>query len=191
MGVHDIHMNQGNSGSFTKDDGVWQDGGLIFHFPKLSQWVAVFLAFQSQAWHTDDKTGHTITTPAPQPTPGQPAPAPVPGPVPAGSDVPLHIVGAMVNPAGGGIEKETVILLNASPNAVKLDGWAITDKAKNRQRLSGTIAPAATLTVALKPPVQLGNSGGTITLLDPNGLKVDGVAYTAAQAGKEGWVIVF
>ena len=27
-GVHDIHMNQGNNGRFTVDDGVWQDGGL-------------------------------------------------------------------------------------------------------------------------------------------------------------------
>ena len=31
-GVHDIHMNQGNSVSFTKDDGVWQDRGPDFSF---------------------------------------------------------------------------------------------------------------------------------------------------------------
>ena len=57
-GVHDIHMNQGNSGSFRGDDGVWQDGGLVLHLPAASRWVGVFLAFQSQAWHTDDTTGH-------------------------------------------------------------------------------------------------------------------------------------
>ncbi|MDQ1636126.1 MAG: hypothetical protein QOJ32_2935 [Frankiaceae bacterium] len=57
-GVHDIHMNQGNSASFTRDDGVWQDGALLFRFGE--QWSAVFLAFQSQSWHTDDRTGHTI-----------------------------------------------------------------------------------------------------------------------------------
>jgi hypothetical protein len=39
--------------------------------------------------------------------------------------------------------------------------------------------------------VQLGNQGGLITLLNPDGLKVDGVAYTQAQAGAEGWSIVF
>ena len=59
-GVHDIHMNQGNSGQFVRDDGVWQDGGLLLHFPTGDQWVAIFLAFQSQKWHTDDVTGHTI-----------------------------------------------------------------------------------------------------------------------------------
>jgi hypothetical protein len=28
-GIHDIHMNQGNSAAFRNDDGVWQDGGMI------------------------------------------------------------------------------------------------------------------------------------------------------------------
>ena len=66
-GVHDIHMNQGNHPRFTRDDGVWQDGALLFHFPSTDQWVAVFLAFQSQSWHTDDSTGHAITEPGPVP----------------------------------------------------------------------------------------------------------------------------
>jgi uncharacterized protein YukJ len=48
-GVHDIHMNQGNSQQFRGDDGVWQDGGLLLHFPTQDQWVAIFSAFQSQA----------------------------------------------------------------------------------------------------------------------------------------------
>ncbi len=45
--------------------------------------------------------------------------------------------------------------------------------------------------VPVTAPVQLGNRGGLITLLDPNGLKVDGVAYTQGQADAEGWSIVF
>lgn len=43
----------------------------------------------------------------------------------------------------------------------------------------------------VKPPVALGNKGGTITLVDANGLKVDGVAYTKDAASAEGWTIVF
>ena len=31
-GVHDIHMNQGISDRFRRDDGVWQDGGLLLRF---------------------------------------------------------------------------------------------------------------------------------------------------------------
>ena len=57
-GVHDIHMNQGNGAQFAEGDGVWQDGGLLFRFSGAQRWVAVFLAFQSQCWHTDDLTGH-------------------------------------------------------------------------------------------------------------------------------------
>ncbi|WSK73804.1 DUF2278 family protein [Streptomyces sp. NBC_01276] len=57
-GVHDIHMNQGNSGRFRSDNGVWQDGALFVHLPAENRWVAIFLAFRSQAWHTADDTGH-------------------------------------------------------------------------------------------------------------------------------------
>jgi hypothetical protein len=39
--------------------------------------------------------------------------------------------------------------------------------------------------------VTLGNGGGTITLLDTQGLEVDGVSYTAEQADDEGWALVF
>jgi uncharacterized protein YukJ len=58
-GVHDLHMNQGNSARFRADDGVWQDGALLIQLsqPALA-WAAVFLAFQSQAWRTDDVSGH-------------------------------------------------------------------------------------------------------------------------------------
>src|SRR5436190_22218545 len=82
-GVHDIHMNQGNSPKFKGDDGVFQDGGLLFHFPSQDQWVAMFLKFQSQAWHTDDATGHATAQaqpPAQPPTqpPAQPPTQPLP-----------------------------------------------------------------------------------------------------------------
>ena len=60
-GIHDIHMNQGNpTGSFYQDNGVYQDGALFFHFPAQSRWAAVFIAFQSQSFHTDNKTGYPL-----------------------------------------------------------------------------------------------------------------------------------
>jgi uncharacterized protein YukJ len=64
LGVHDIHMNQGNSKEFAKDDGVFQDGALLIQLPKKDQWVAIFLAFQSQSFHTDDHTGHRVAAAA-------------------------------------------------------------------------------------------------------------------------------
>ena len=172
-GVHDIHMNQGNSQRFRQDDGVWQDGGLLLHYPAQDQWVGIFLAFQSQAWHTDDQTGHAI---AEQPE----------------TDHIVRIVAALVNPPGPAPEAETVTLLNASPHQVDLTGWSILDRAKHQMMLpGGPLAPGDSLRVQVAAPVQLGNQGGLITLLDPDGLKADGVAYTQAQAAAEGWSIVF
>ncbi|GAA3192484.1 YukJ family protein [Actinocorallia longicatena] len=78
-GVHDVHMNQGNSPAFRRDDGVWQDGGILLRFPgDEPHWVAIFLAFQSQSWHTDDLTGHTRSDVASlaEAVPAQAAPAP-------------------------------------------------------------------------------------------------------------------
>jgi uncharacterized protein YukJ len=50
-GVHDVHMNQGNPpGRHERDNGPWQDGALLIHFPGEGRWSALFLAFQSQLW---------------------------------------------------------------------------------------------------------------------------------------------
>jgi uncharacterized protein YukJ len=187
-GIHDIHMNQGNTGQFTRDDGVWQDGGLLFEFPDQDQWSAIFLKFQSQSWHTDDKTGHTITSPAPgeptNPDPIQPVPTEM---LPDGL---VRIVAAMVN-SKESPEKEWVLLVNTADRAIPLEGWAIADKQKAKMPLKGTLDPGGALKVDIQSPVALSNKGGIITLLNANGLKVHGVAYTKQQANNPGWTIVF
>jgi uncharacterized protein YukJ len=177
-GIHDIHMNQGNHPRFEDQDGVWQDGALIFRFPATGQWVALFLAFQSQAWHTDDATGHAIAEPGPEPGAGDP-------------DFRVRIIGALVNPIGPAPEAETVTLLNTTPEDIDLTGWGLIDKAERQQPLDGAIAAGATRVIRIAAPLALGNKGGAVTLVDAAGLKVDGVAYTKAQAGKEGWTVVF
>lgn len=48
-GIHDIHMNQGNSGQYAADNGPWQDGALVFGYPD-GRWRAFFFAFQSQSF---------------------------------------------------------------------------------------------------------------------------------------------
>ncbi|MGH3480096.1 MAG: DUF2278 family protein [Nocardioidaceae bacterium] len=117
-GVHDVHMNQGNSGRFIGDDGVWQDGGLLLHLTGENRWVALVLAFQSQSWHTDDTTGHTITG----------------VPVVDGADQVIRILAALANPIGPAPKRATVTLLNTSPEPVDLttaarakrEGWTVT-----------------------------------------------------------------
>jgi uncharacterized protein YukJ len=59
-GSHDIHMNQGNPlNSHGQDNGIWQDGALFLYLPGQNQWIAVFLAFQTQTWQTDDQGNPT------------------------------------------------------------------------------------------------------------------------------------
>ena len=55
-GLHDVHMNQGNARGehHARYNGVWQDGALFLHLKRERRWVAVFLAFQSQHWQTDE-----------------------------------------------------------------------------------------------------------------------------------------
>jgi uncharacterized protein YukJ len=187
-GIHDIHMNQGNVGRFVADDGVWQDGGLLFHFPLQQQWTAVFLKFQSQSWHTDDTTGHTLGVweegEARNPDPVVPQPTEL---LPDGL---VRIVAALVNSIESP-EREWVQILNASDRTISLAGWQLADKQKAKMPLTGTLDAGATLRVDVQPPVVLSNKGGIITLLNQNGLKVHGVSYTKQQANQPGWTIVF
>ena len=54
-GVHNIHMNQGDTDSgFASENGPWQDGALLIFLPSTQKWTAIFLKFQSQSWQTDD-----------------------------------------------------------------------------------------------------------------------------------------
>ena len=176
-GIHDIHMNQGNSEQFKKDDGVWQDGGLLIHFPSIHQWVAVFLAFQSQAWHTNDNTGHAFDSLPPT----------------VEKESHIRIVAALVNPAGGDVGHEKVGLLNVSPKPLDIGGWMIADRNKRKEHIPNQVlSPSEFAYITLSGQgAQLSNKGGVITLLDPHGLKVHGVSYTRQQAKKAEWTIIF
>ena len=196
-GIHDIHMNQGNSPNFRAQDGVWQDGALLIYFPAANgiaeSWTAVFLKFQSQAWHTDDASGHTIAGPPPidPPSPDPPIDPPPRDPPFVEPQGDIRIVAALVNPIGAGPEAETVTILNRTAEEIPLDRWSLADRNKNKQVLGGSIAAGAARVIALSNDVQLSNKGGIITLLNAQGLKVDGVSYTKAQALPEGWTAVF
>ena len=160
----------------------------MFHFPAIDsdengeiwpeQWTAIFLAFQSQAWHTDDRTGHALTEP-------------VPGP--GDRDRHVRIAAALVNPPGHDPGREAVTLINATPAPVDLTGWTIVDRNKKSSAIAAqSLGPGLCVRVQLDGQgAQLGNKGGTISLLDERGIKIDGVSYTREQARKQGWTLVF
>ncbi|HEX2911331.1 MAG TPA: DUF2278 family protein [Chloroflexia bacterium] len=186
-GLHDIHMNQGDDHpAYRSQNGVWQDGGLIFHFAAENRWVALFFAFQSQSFHTDDRHGNCL----------QKVPRAVPVPKWKDSEAAepdLVIVAALVNPIGPDPGHETVTLLNLSNKEVNLDGWKLADKNKRVESLPDlTVEPGKTARITLSGDgARFSNEGGLITLLNPEGYKIDGVAYTRAQAKFQGRTITF
>ena len=185
-GIHNIHMNQGSViERFQATDGVWQDGGLLVQF--VDRWVAVFTAFQSQCWHTDDVTGRANAenrcSRFSEGTPGRPG-------VSEGGLV--RIVSALVNPAGEEAGNEQVTIINLGETSVDLTGWSIVDRLDRVDALTGSLAPGGSKVVTLSGNgALLGNSGGTITLLDAENLRVHGVSYTRGQARIEGRPLVF
>lgn len=196
-GIHNVHMNQGNSQRWARDNGVFQDGALIFEFE--DHWEAVFIGFASQAIHTEDGPNDA----------GQPLPR-------AGymtwanflapelddrdrvqddlADSPVFITQAFVNPPGPdnqlGTAPETVTLTNRTSQEVDLSEWRIRNKTGEAQELPSGLHIAANGTVIVEMPrAPLSNQGGTITLLNAQGLKVHGVSYTKAQA--QGGTVTF
>ncbi len=185
-GVHDIHMNQANVGRFTADDGVWQDGALLLHFPRPEQWVAIFLAFQSQSWHTDDVSGHQVNGA------GNAAPAAARSPAEAPA-----------RPTRRSASSPRSSTTSARPSA---SPRRCSTRPQPRSSSTAGRSPTATGTASRcragsrlarrcgsrsSRRCVLPNRGGTLTLLDPVGLKVDGVAYSGAQAAEPGRTIVF
>lgn len=53
QGIHNVHMNQGNGERWARDNGIWQDGGILIQ--RKDKWIGIFLAFYTQAFHTDEK----------------------------------------------------------------------------------------------------------------------------------------
>ncbi len=177
-GVHDIHMNQGSSADFAPTNGVGQDGALLFHFPAPDQWVALFIAYHSQSFHTDDRTGQPVD--------------PLATVYPAAGEE-LRIIAAVVHPGEVDGGRQSITLLNAGGRPIDLAGWQFLDQDHHAWTLAAApLDPGAT--ARLRPPdgaLDLGLNGGTLTLLNPAGLKAHGVSYTRAQAGRAGRSIWF
>ncbi len=200
-GIHNVHMNQGNEGRFKRDNGVYQDGGIILEFPG-GRFEAIFLAFATQKIHTHDETGHPIgqkdfaallegpKIPPEKTEDGEE----IPPEVDTVFDGAVWIKAARVNPKGPDRsvedEPETVYLNNRTASVIKLDGWAIVNRQRQVQKVNGALQPLEERGFPV-PDCPLSNKGGTITLLDKSGLKVDGVSYTAEQAEHEGILLMF
>jgi uncharacterized protein YukJ len=184
QGVHNIHMNQGNPkpGPFAKDNGVFQDGGLILKFP--TRYVGLFLRFQTQWLPTHNTTGDRLPGAQPIPPGGSPSDGDSPGgPSPVTYPI-VYIERALINPGGDDPGKEVVVIGNTTTSSVDLTGWSLMDKNNKVEVLSGVLLPSgeSRRIVLSGHGAQLGNKGGTIRLKNPAGDQVHSVSYSQEDA---------
>ncbi|KAF7589130.1 hypothetical protein BBP40_004735 [Aspergillus hancockii] len=195
-GICDMHMNQGGRGQWSKENGVWQDGGLLIDFG--NHWTGVFMGFASQAVHTDDSTGHPIPSSGyltwndffnPDVSQGKRTETDL-------YDTPVVISQAFVRPPGPGSHpgcpRASVTLTSRRAHALDLDGW----KVQNKDGCTASLAPDIKLLAGGSQIYELdncslSNQGGTVTLLDARGFKVHGVRYTGRTPQQESHVISF
>ena len=180
-GIHDVHMNQGNRDEHWHDNGIWSDGGLIFHELDRDRWSAIFLAFQTQSWHTDDR--------------GDPIPYPRHEPRHDGHwedhRPPVRIVGAFVHPNERKEGVEHVAIRNETGESLSVSGWRVLNRDGDEVVLEGQILPRAVRRFTLPDDIQLSTRGGRIRLLDETGEEIDSVAYTRHEARRKHGSLTF
>jgi hypothetical protein len=183
-GIHDVHMNQGNRDEHWHDNGIWSDGGLIFQWrePDPDRWSAIFLAFQTQSWHTDDR-GH----PTPYPEHDDRAPA-----IRHDDRGPLaRIVAAFVHPNDEKLGVEHVSIRNDSHEPLAVGGWQLLNRDGDATVLAGVVPPRTVQRFELRQDVPLSSRGGLIRLLDGDGEEVDGVSYTRHEVRRKHGALTF
>jgi uncharacterized protein YukJ len=187
FGLDNIHMAQGDPKAIdlhVRENGVWHDGACFIWEARTKRMTGAFLAFQTQAWHTNDN-GELIYG-----VTGCEAPlydfsdgigAPLPLPDRAAQLTSLH------RAPGGAC---AVVVANMTSAPIALAGWTILAQADKAVPLPATmLPPGQPLSVALAPDL-IDDSGGILTLLNPANLRVDGVAYLGGDP-TTGWSTSF
>jgi hypothetical protein len=80
---------------------------------------------------------------------------------------------------------------STSPAAWRSTSRHPLEETKAKVPPSAELAAGQARTFAVQAALVLANRGGLITRLNADGLKVDGVSYTAGQASNPGWTLTF
>ena len=187
FGLDNVHMAQGDARALDArlhENGVWHDGACFIWDARARQMSAIFLAFQSQAWHTNDE-GDLLygSTGCEAPLYDFSAGAFTARPIPNRA---AEITSAHRAPDG----TSAVVVANMSAAALDLSHWRLIVDAERTYPLpAAPLAPGRPLAAPL-PAGALSDGGGLITLVNPSNLRVDGVAYLGGDA-KVGWSTSF
>jgi uncharacterized protein YukJ len=187
FGVDNIHMAQGDPQAINqhvRENGIWHDGACFLWDEHGKRMTGAFLAFQTQAWHTNDN-GDLLYGATGSEAPlydfsdgiGEPSPLPV-------RAAELTSVHRAADGTGA------LIVANMTNSPFDLAGWSVLADAQKTIALpAGAIVPGQPLSVPLAPGA-LNDGGGILTLLNAANLRVDGVAYLGGDA-VSGWSASF
>jgi len=186
FGIDNTHMAQGDPPQIDQrlhENGVWHDGAIFLLDANTDRVTAIFLAFQTQAWQTDDsgqaldgRTGYE----APQYdfTGGG-----LGNLVPAAA--PLAELTSLNRLADG---TRRLVVTNMSNAALDLSGWSVISPNASMALPGIAVEPGQPLAIEL-PEAFVVDAGGILSLMDAQGLKVDGVSYLGGAAS--GWSTSF
>ena len=187
FGVDNIHMTQGDPQAINqhvRENGTWHDGACFVWDAHGSRMTGAFLAFQTQAWHTNDN-GDVIYRVTGSEAPlydfsnglGEPLPLPARA---------VELTSVHRAPDGTG----ALIVANMTNAPIDLKGWTILAQAEKAIPLPAiSLVPGQPLSFPLAAGV-LDDSGGILTLLNAANLRVDGVAYLGGDPAN-GWSTSF
>ncbi|BEH22860.1 branched-chain amino acid transport ATP-binding protein [Burkholderia pseudomallei] len=186
FGIDNTHMAQGDPREIDAklhENGAWHDGAIFLLSANTNRVTAIFLAFQTQAWQTDEN-GQAMDG-----TTGFEAPRYdfaggglgniVPAPAPLAEFTSLNRL-----PDGTG----RLVIANMSASPLDISGWVVTTPIASKDLPATTVQPGQPLSIDLDSSL-IFDTGGILSLLNDRGLKVDGVAYLGGPA--TGWSTSF
>lgn len=175
--LHDVHMNQGSTGHHEVTNGVSQDGGLVY-VDDRGAFHALYLAFATQAWDTDDRLGNAISLSLPDSV--------------VETESVVRIIAARLSQPDPEANSD-ITLINRSDQDVNLNRWFFANHEGVEFPLSGHVIAAGE---CLKVPVRadsqlLREQGGVIRLCAEENCVVHEVSYKEPDSLSRDWTLLF
>ncbi|NER82164.1 MAG: endonuclease, partial [Leptolyngbya sp. SIO1D8] len=105
-------------------------------------------------------------------------------------EIPIFIAAALVNASGNEALGEWVSVINLSNEQVDFAGWKLKDP-QDELVIEGVLGPGEAMKIGPLSPIKLGNQGGTISLYNPVGERVDRVKYPVQPNSLEDRPVIF
>ena len=105
-------------------------------------------------------------------------------------EVPIFIAAALVNASGDETLGEWISIINLSNQRVDFQGWCLKDP-QDELMIGGVLGPGEAMQIGPLSPIQLGNRGGTISLYNAAGERIDRVKYPVQPKALEDKPVIF